>query len=182
MCHVCPWWLTYTFDNPLRRWIQDPVRILANFVRPGMNVMDVGCGMGYFTIPLASLVGESGRVFAVDLQPQQLERVRVRSEQAGVAQRVELVHACSGSLGMNTMVDFVLAHWMVHEVPEQQIFLKDVWDHLVPGGDILIAEPKIHVSRAAFERTLTIAQEVGFDVQKTSQAIPLSHSAFLKRI
>ncbi len=44
MCHVCPWWLTYTFDNPLRRWIQDPVRILDNFVRPGMNVMDVGCG------------------------------------------------------------------------------------------------------------------------------------------
>ncbi len=55
--NVCPWWLCPTFDNPLRRLIHNPDRILAGLVRPGEIALDLGCGMGYFSIPLARLVG-----------------------------------------------------------------------------------------------------------------------------
>lgn len=181
MSHVCPWWLTYTFDNPLRRFIQDPFRILGAYVKPGMLLMDVGCGMGYFTVPLASLAGEAGRVFAVDLQTQQLSCVSERAQKAGVAHRIELVKANDNSLGVNTLVDFVLAHWMVHEVPDQGRFLKEIWDCLKSGGGVLIVEPKIHVSRRDFEKTLAIAQSIGFELQKPHQSVPLSRAAFLRR-
>lgn len=50
---VCPWWLAYTFDNPLRRFLHDPVKLLASHVREGMTVADIGCGMGYFMVALA---------------------------------------------------------------------------------------------------------------------------------
>ena len=64
---VCPWWLCYSFDNPLRRFIHDPAHLLAPYVKPGMTVVDVGCGMGYFTIPLARIAGPGGLVIGLDL-------------------------------------------------------------------------------------------------------------------
>lgn len=65
---VCPWWLAYTFDHALRRLIHRPEVILAGLVRPGQTVLDLGCGMGFFSLAMARLVGEQGRVICVDLQ------------------------------------------------------------------------------------------------------------------
>ena len=78
--HVCPWWLCFTFDNPLRRLIHNPDRLLRSWIAPGQTAIDIGCGMGYFTLPMARLVGNSGRVIAVDLQAQMLDRLQRRAE------------------------------------------------------------------------------------------------------
>ena len=61
---VCPWWLCFTFDNPLRKLLHNPEAILNPYIHPGNNVIDVGAGMGYFSIPLAKLVGPAGHVTA----------------------------------------------------------------------------------------------------------------------
>jgi predicted methyltransferase len=67
---VCPWWLGYFLVSPIRRWMQDdPEKLLRAYVRPGMHVFEPGLGMGFFTMPLARLVGDSGQVVAVELQP-----------------------------------------------------------------------------------------------------------------
>ena len=55
--HVCPWWGGYFIDNRLRRLFHKPEKILGPYVRSGMTVMDVGCGMGLFAIAMARLVG-----------------------------------------------------------------------------------------------------------------------------
>ncbi|MHB8055658.1 MAG: hypothetical protein ACYDH3_10480 [Candidatus Aminicenantales bacterium] len=57
---ICPWWLCFTFDNPLRRLILKPEKILRPYLREGDRAIDVGSGMGTFTIPLAKLVGSRG--------------------------------------------------------------------------------------------------------------------------
>lgn len=74
--HVCPWWLCWTFDNLLRKLVQDPEKIIKPYVRGGSTVLDIGCGMGYFTIPLARLVGEKGQVIATDIQEQMLSALQ----------------------------------------------------------------------------------------------------------
>ena len=57
-----------------------PERTLAELeIRPGMVVADFGCGGGYFSIPAARLVGEGGKVFAVDVQKQAVDHVRSRA-------------------------------------------------------------------------------------------------------
>ena len=63
---ICPWWLAYTFDHPLRRLVHRPRTLYGAYVCEGMTVCDLGCGLGFNTMGLAELVGPNGRVIAVD--------------------------------------------------------------------------------------------------------------------
>jgi SAM-dependent methyltransferase len=92
--HVCPWWFAYTFDNPVRRILHPPAQVLGRWVRPGMTVLDVGCGIGHFTLGMARLVGDGGRVIAADLQQSALAAVRRRAARAGLGERV-ITHRCA---------------------------------------------------------------------------------------
>jgi ubiquinone/menaquinone biosynthesis C-methylase UbiE len=161
MSHVCPWWGGYLIDNPLRRLIHNAERILGPYVTTGMAAMDVGCGMGLFSIAMAKLVGDSGRVIAVDLQEKMLDAVRRRARQAGVDERIRL-HRCERDrLGVDEPVDFVLTFAMVHEVHDQERLLREIYGCLKPGGKWLIAEPRLHVSGKAFAKTVATAEAVG---------------------
>jgi ubiquinone/menaquinone biosynthesis C-methylase UbiE len=159
--HVCPWWLGWLIDNPLRRLLHHPEKILRPYVRPGMTVIDVGCGRGMFSIALAKLVGEEGRVIAADLQPQMLDAVMRRARRAGIAPRIQIQLCKPDRLGIETPADFILAFAMVHEVPDTKNFLAEIHALLKPGGKFLVAEPRLHVRAAAFEKILALAQEVG---------------------
>ena len=74
MPHVCPWWGGYFIDNPIRRLFHNPEKIVGPYVGPGMTAMDVGCGMGFCSIAMAKIVGDSGQVIAVDLQQEDARR------------------------------------------------------------------------------------------------------------
>lgn len=162
--HVCPWWLAYSFDNPLRRLLHPPEKLFAGLVGPGETAVDVGCGMGHFTLGLARMVGPEGKVIAVDLQPQMLERVRRRAERAGLAERIRLHHAGKTSMELSVRADFVVASWMVHEVPERAAFLREVAALMKPGARFFVAEPRLHVPAEDVERTVKLAEEAGLGV------------------
>ncbi len=109
MSHVCPWWSApFTISPFFRRWLHDPERIVGCYVRPGMTVLDVGCGVGWFSIPMARTVGDDGKVIAVDLQQQMLNMLRRRAAKAGVADRIELHKCGQDRLGLETEADFAL--------------------------------------------------------------------------
>ena len=161
---VCPWWLAWTFDNPLRRWLHDPERILGDYVKEGMTVADIGCGMGYFSVALARRVGAKGRVLAIDVQARMLRSVERRARRAGVAERIVTVLASEDDLGITGPVDFVLAFWMVHEVKDVRRLFKQLAATLGPRGRLLCAEPRRHVSEARFSEIIARAADAGFRV------------------
>ena len=121
--HICPWWLAYTFDNPLRRFLHDPDPMLGQLVRDGMTVADIGCGMGYFSIAMARMVGEKGKVISVDLQHEMLDIMLRRARKAGMGDRIQPVLAESDNIKINGSLDFVLLFWMLHEVKDIPRFL-----------------------------------------------------------
>jgi 2-polyprenyl-3-methyl-5-hydroxy-6-metoxy-1,4-benzoquinol methylase len=162
--HVCPWWLAYTFDNPLRRILHPPEKVLSGLVSQGQTVLDIGCGMGHFSIGMARMVGEHGRVIALDLQDQMLDRVRRRAEEQRLSDRLILNKGEVAGLDMRGEVDFALAFWMVHEVPDQHAFFQSVKGLLKPDGRLLVAEPKIHTSEADLIGSLKIAADAGLRV------------------
>jgi ubiquinone/menaquinone biosynthesis C-methylase UbiE len=175
---ICNWWIAYTFENPLRRLIHNPPKVLGSYVKAGMTVMDLGCGMGHFSIGMARLVGNTGRVIAVDLQQKMLDVMERRVRRAGLADRI-LPHRCQAEdIGIMEPVDFILAFWMVHEVPDQNKFFKQLKLLLGAAGRMLIVEPKMHVTAGDLERTLDIARSCGLQCLERP-AIGLSHSAVL---
>ncbi len=159
--HVCPWWLAYTFDNPLRRLVHNPEKMLNKFIKEGDTVVDIGCGMGYFSIGMAKMVGVKGRVISVDLQEKMLERVRRRAQEKGLLSRITL-HKCGpDKLGVNEQADFALGFWMVHEVRNKDAFFKEISIFLKPGAYFLLVEPKIHVTETYFRKIAEIAKTAG---------------------
>jgi len=174
--HVCPWWCCFTFDNFLRKLFHNPEEILRSYVAEGNTVLDIGPGMGYFSIPLARMVGEKGKVIAADVQPEMLEALRRRARKAGVEQQI-ITHLCKAdSLGLNMQFDFVLAFWMVHEVPNHLAFFEEIKSLLKLSGKFLLGEPILHVNQAMFEKTVKTAESVGL-VLKEKPKISLSRSA-----
>jgi len=177
---VCPWWLCFTFDNPIRKLLHNPETIFGPYVQPGSIVIDVGAGMGYFSIPLAKLVGLAGHVIAIDIQAEMLEALASRARRHGVSERIKLHLASSDSLGNHPQADFVNAFWMIHEVPNQRAFLTEIFGFLKPHGLFLLAEPIIHVRKKNFLRTIQTANEIGFIV-KDLPKIRISHSVLFAR-
>ena len=77
---VCSHDHSFFLDNFIRRLIQNPRKIVGEYIHNGDTVVDLGCGPGYFSIDMAKMVGESGHVIAVDLQPEMLEKVKKKAK------------------------------------------------------------------------------------------------------
>lgn len=90
---VCPVEHATSFDNFIRKFVHNPKKIFGNYVKEGMVVLDIGCGPGFFSVEIARMVGESGRVIAADLQEGMLEKVKNKIQGKDIEQRIEL-HKC----------------------------------------------------------------------------------------
>lgn len=180
---VCPVWVGYLLVSPIRTLVQNPQKILAPHVSAGMRVLEVGPAMGFFTLPLARLVGPSGRVICVDVQEKMLSALRRRARRANLADRIEARLCDADSLRVADLartIDFVLAFAVVHEVGNASRFFGEVQRVLTPRGRVLFAEPRGHVSERDFQESLAVAKHHG--LQPTdSLKIARSHAAILER-
>ncbi len=165
--HVCPWWIGYFLLNPIRRFGQNPKRVLGDYVQTGMTVLEVGCAMGFFTLDLARMVGAGGRIVAVDLQSRMIAALKRRARRAGLDDRIEARVCPHDSLDVGDLsgcVDFALAFAVMHEVPDQARLMAELREAVRNGALVLVAEPAGHVTRDKFEATVTIAEAAGFSV------------------
>lgn len=164
---ICPYWAGYFLASPVRRLFQNPEKILAPHIEAGITAMDIGCAMGYFSLPLARMVGEKGKVLCVDVQEKMLRSLRKRAEKAGLADRIMIHQSLQDSLSLGAYerkIDFVLVFAVIHEVPNPVKFFHEFSRTMKPGAKCLIAEPKGHVSTEAFAKTLALADENGLQL------------------
>ncbi len=171
--HVCPPSVAKWLNCPVRKLLQNPKKIFGRFVRNGDTVVDLGCGGGFFTVALAQMVGENGRVTAVDMQEEMLDITCQSAQKKGVMDRITL-HLCKPTdLGLsNLRVDFALAFYVVHEVPDRQRFMRQVAGILKPDAVFLLVEPKHHVKTPEFELIVEDAVSAGLEpIMKVKAAL-----------
>ena len=165
----------------LRRLAQNPYRILKPYLKDGMTVLDFGSGPGFFSIPAASLVGPSGKVFAVDVQQNMLDMLVKYAAKEGVLGNIVSINNPEHEIGIQIDADIILAIYVVHEVPDREKLFLNLKKRLKIGGLLLLAEPKQRVNEAEFKETLGLAEKYGF--KNTGQLKMIkSRTAILKRI
>ena len=177
---LCPLERAGSLDNRIRRWLQNPRKILEPYIEEGMTVLDVGCGPGFFSIDMAQMVGISGRVIACDLQEGMLEKIRDKIKGTELEERITL-HKCEkNKIGLSEEIDFVLLFYVVHEIANQEALFNEIAAILKPNGQVLIVEPPLHVSKSAFEKTITMARNAGFTPAERPKVL-FSKTAVLKK-
>jgi ubiquinone/menaquinone biosynthesis C-methylase UbiE len=177
---VCPVELADSLDSKIRRWLQNPQRILAPYVTEGMKVLDVGCGPGFFSVEMAKMVGANGKVYAVDLQEGMLQKLRIKIRGTSLEKVIQLIKCEKDKIVLPEKVDFILAFYMVHEVPDKEKLFLTLKNILNENGEFLIVEPKLfHVSKNEFASTISKAEAVGFKAAEGPK-LPFSFSSLLK--
>jgi ubiquinone/menaquinone biosynthesis C-methylase UbiE len=86
---VCPFWVGYLLISPLRTLMQNPEKILSRYITPGMKVLYIGCGIGFFSLPIARMAGSKGKVTCIDIQDKMIQSLQKRAKKAGLSDRIE---------------------------------------------------------------------------------------------
>jgi len=163
--HTCPWWVQYFLASPLRKLVESPDAIVGPYVEPGMIVLDPGCGFGFFSLPIARMVGPRGKVVGVDIEPRAVERLRRKAAKRGLADRIDARPCEPRNLGLEDYrgrIDLAVVMNTLHEFEDLPGFLEQAAALLVPGGRMLVVEPRGHVTPANFAAELELCRRAGF--------------------
>jgi ubiquinone/menaquinone biosynthesis C-methylase UbiE len=178
---VCPVELAGSLDSKIRRWLQNPRKILVPYIKDGMSVLDIGCGPGFFSIEIAKIVGQKGKVFAADLQEGMLQIIENKIADTELEKIIQLHKTEKDKINLPEKVDFIFAFYVIHEIPNKENLFKEFKNILSENGRILIVEPIGHVSGKAFESMLVIAKNIGFEINRGGKVL-LSRGATLTHV
>jgi len=131
-------------DSDVRRWVQPPGKLIERSgIEQGMTVLDLGCGSGAFTFFVARVVGERGKVYAVDIQPamlKQLERKLAKAENQDI-KNIEPKQASAYDLPFEDgSIDLVYMVTVLQEIPDRSRALREISRVLKPGGILAVTE------------------------------------------
>lgn len=161
----------YLLASPLRKLFDNPVKRLSPYIREGMTVIDVGCAMGFFSLPMAEMVGPGGKVICIDLQEKMVRKLYRKAKKKNLLGSIE-ARVCSRDClnvdDLENTADFVLAAAVIHEVPDAASFLTELYRVVKDGGKLLVVEPGGHVSEQDYRATVDAAVNCGFTILENS--------------
>jgi ubiquinone/menaquinone biosynthesis C-methylase UbiE len=167
--------------SPERRQMQDPDTILGAIgLSEGMTFSDVGCGPGFFTLPAAEVVGGEGRVYALDVQREMVERVKERASAAGLG-NVQAMLSKETELPLpDATADVALLANVLHESAERVAFLAEIGRTLRPNGVLGVVDwQKVEMpigpplaDRVSPDQAESDLRAAGFEVEAAFDAGP----------
>jgi SAM-dependent methyltransferase len=135
----------------VRQWLTENAReiLMKVGVRDKQTVLDYGCGPGTFTLAAAGIVGEKGKVYALDVRPRALERIREKASGEKI-KNIETVLLDASGFGTgldNETVDVILLYDVFHDIKDKQGLLQELHRVLRPDG--LLSVFPMHVGTTA---------------------------------
>ena len=131
----------HKLDNEQRRKMLPPEQTLINLnLEEGDIMADIGCGIGYFTIPASKIVGDNGKIFAMDISSEMLQDVVVKVKESNIT-NVEITLTEENDLKLeDDKVTFAFISTVLHEANEKENFLNEIKRIISPKGKIAIVE------------------------------------------
>jgi 2-polyprenyl-3-methyl-5-hydroxy-6-metoxy-1,4-benzoquinol methylase len=128
-------------------------------VRPGMRVLDIGCGVGDVTFLIANAVGASGTVIGIDREPKAVETARIRAHDAGYRQ-VQFAVDTDESITRYSQFDAAIGRYVLVHQPDPTLLVRRAAAVVRPGGIIAFQEPYFHVAGSATIPTVDLWRRV----------------------
>ena len=158
-------------------------------VTPGMNVCDMGCGNGFYTVKMAKMAGDKGHVYAVDIQPEMLEKLKQRTKLAKVENYTPILGNIVDPKLPKGKIDLILLVDVYHEFSNPEEMLAAMREALAPKGLAVLVEfraedPNVPIKP---EHKMTKAQVLkelrpnGFKLNKEYEKLPWQHMMFFGR-
>ena len=158
----CPFSDTAILETPLRALVASPARVLGAFdLRPGDCVLEIGPGIGYYSVEAARRVGAQGRLICLDLQRDMLLKVQRRLQQNGLRENVDLICASATDIPLESnSVDHVLLITVLGEIPDRPRALGEIQRVLRLNGELSVSEQlpdPDFVTRRTLRQELSVA-------------------------
>ena len=159
----CPVWLSGLLEREYPFGVNRAKVIVQHLnLQPGMKVLDLGCGPGRLTIPIAEQLGPQGEVMAVDLQVGMLRRAQEKS-QAAKLNNIQFLQARAGEGKLaRSQFDRVIMVTVLGEIVDQEAALREIYESLKPGGLLSITETVTDPHFQRRDAVLRLARKVGF--------------------
>ncbi len=158
--------------------------IEAIALRPGQSIADIGSGGGYFSLRFAKIVGEEGRVYAVDTKPEFLEYVKNSAKEKGLNNVIPTLVSRDKLDLPEKSLDLIFMRNVTHHIPNRVEYFKSLKRFLKPDGRIAIIEykkGKIFTFRGLFghyvpkETIIQEMEEAGYLLEKEFNFLPEQH-------
>lgn len=175
--------------RPEREQEENPDLALKLLAIPeGAVVADVGAGVGYYSLKIARITGDKGKVYATDLQPEMLRMLRTRAGKAGIG-NIETVPGAVDSANLpDGAIDMVLLVDVYHEFSEPQKMLRSIAKSLKPDGRLILLEfreedPKVPIRPEHKMSAATVKKELeaeGYTLDRKVDGLPWQHILIFK--
>ena len=161
-----PAFISVFLDSGFRKRMQPPARIIADSgIRPGMKVLEVGCGSGAFTLDAARAAGANGKVYALDIQKDMLSRLRnklAKPENKDIA-NIEMINRSAYELPFQEgSLDLIFTVSVFQEIPDKRKALSEMYRVLKPGGILAISEFMVDPDYPLISTTERMVTKAGF--------------------
>lgn len=167
------------YNDPGRKAWQDAEAVLNSLgLKAGMTFMDIGCGGGYFSIPAARMVGKTGKVYGVDLNPASISGLKEQAAAEGLSNLELSVGKAEDYLPCENCADVIFFGIVLHDFDDPVKVLKNARRVIKPGGRLYDLDwkkeespfgPPLHI-RFDTEKASRFIKEAGFTIVKTENS------------
>jgi ubiquinone/menaquinone biosynthesis C-methylase UbiE len=168
----------YFGEEAIRKWHHPRITLEGIGLREGMVFMDIGCGYGYFTIQAAQLVGEKGRVYAVDIDDSAIERLKRKASDEGLTNITAKVGEAEETVFCEECADIVFYSTVLHDFRDPAKVLRNAKLMLKPSGTLVnldwkkkatVFGPPLRI-RFSEEQAQTLIRQAGFTIESVRDA------------
>mgnify|MGYP003330484038 CR=1 FL=1 len=158
-------------------------------LKPGMTVCDLGAGTGYYAVRMARIVGDSGKVYAVDIQPRMLELLGKRLASAGIKNVVSVLGGETETKLPDASQDLIILVDVYHEFSKPREMLRSIAKALKADGVLVLLEfrkedtsvPIRLEHKMSIEEVRAELGAEGFRIDKVLDSLPWQHMIFLRK-
>lgn len=159
-----PWRWARFIDNPLRMWVQNPAKVMDQMgIHQGMRVLELGPGPGFFTLEASRRVGNSGRLYCLDIQPELIARLKCRIERDGLENVALMVGDTAALPFADDSLDLAFLVTVFGEIPNKDEALRELHRVLRLGGILSVSEILVDPDYSLPGTIISQADKAGFE-------------------